>query len=147
MPKYKKNEMNMNKLASTIMDQLHSSQNASRSDTLLYHGEQVSDTNTLAPHNVSEVNRSNAQKVSPVLVAEESTKENTGNDAQGKLALKEDESLVDMVYLRELLSVSDKLIYKMMKNKQFPRPVKISRSSRWILREVKQWLDERANSR
>ncbi|WP_219377295.1 AlpA family transcriptional regulator, partial [Citrobacter sp. Colony322] len=40
---------------------------------------------------------------------------------------------------------SDKWFYKMAQQGKFPKPVKFGRSSRWIEREVKEWLEARVN--
>ncbi|MBS6123860.1 MAG: AlpA family phage regulatory protein [Veillonella sp.] len=52
---------------------------------------------------------------------------------------------VDMVFITELTNMSDKWFYKMAQQGKFPKPVKFGRSSRWIEREVKEWLEARIN--
>ena len=52
---------------------------------------------------------------------------------------------VDMVFITELTNLSDKWFYKMAQQGKFPKPVKFGRSSRWIEREVKEWLEARVN--
>ena len=52
---------------------------------------------------------------------------------------------VDMVFITELTNLSDKWFYKMAQQGKFPKPVKFGRSSRWIEREVKEWLEARIN--
>ena len=52
---------------------------------------------------------------------------------------------VDLVFITELTSLSDKWFYKMAQQGKFPKPVKFGRSSRWIEREVKEWLEARVN--
>ena len=51
----------------------------------------------------------------------------------------------DMVFITELTNLSDKWFYKMAQQGKFPKPVKFGRSSRWIEREVKEWLEARIN--
>ena len=50
-----------------------------------------------------------------------------------------------MVFITELTNLSDKWFYKMAQQGKFPKPVKFGRSSRWIEREVKEWLEARIN--
>ncbi|ELE9686276.1 AlpA family phage regulatory protein [Enterobacter kobei] len=52
---------------------------------------------------------------------------------------------VDIVFITELTNLSDKWFYKMAQQGKFPKPVKFGRSSRWIEREVKEWLEARIN--
>lgn len=52
---------------------------------------------------------------------------------------------VDMVFITELTNLSDKWFYKMAQQGKFPKPVKFGRSSRWIEREIKEWLEARVN--
>ena len=52
---------------------------------------------------------------------------------------------VDMVFITELTNLSDKWFYKMAQQGKFLKPVKFGRSSRWIEREVKEWLEARIN--
>lgn len=60
------------------------------------------------------------------------------------LSLTEDQ-FVDMVFITRLLHVSDKWIYKLIKDGAFPKPIKLGRSSRWLKSEVENWLQERIN--
>lgn len=58
------------------------------------------------------------------------------------------DKFVDMVFITNLTGLSDKWFYKMAQEGRFPKPIKFGRSSRWIEREVKEWLEERIkNSR
>ncbi|MCM7441824.1 AlpA family phage regulatory protein [Enterobacter hormaechei] len=59
-----------------------------------------------------------------------------------------EDKFVSMQFITELTGLSDKWFYKMAQEGQFPKPIKFGRSSRWIEREVKEWLEERIkNSR
>ncbi|EBI9246238.1 TPA: AlpA family transcriptional regulator [Salmonella enterica] len=60
------------------------------------------------------------------------------------LSLTEDQ-FVDMVFITSLLQMTDKWIYKLIKDGVFPRPIKLGRSSRWLKSEVEKWLQERIN--
>lgn len=60
------------------------------------------------------------------------------------LSLTEDQ-FVDMAFITSLLQMTDKWIYKLIKDGVFPRPIKLGRSSRWLKSEVEKWLQERIN--
>ncbi|KFC89716.1 helix-turn-helix transcriptional regulator [Hafnia alvei] len=53
------------------------------------------------------------------------------------------DKFVSMQFITELTGLSDKWFYKLAQEGKFPKPVKFGRSSRWIEREVKEWLEER----
>lgn len=53
------------------------------------------------------------------------------------------DKFVSMLFITELTGLSDKFFYKLAQEGKFPKPVKFGRSSRWIEREVKEWLEER----
>ena len=61
-----------------------------------------------------------------------------------RLSLTEDQ-FVDMTFITSLLQMTDKWIYKLIKDGSFPRPIKLGRSSRWLKSEVENWLQERIN--
>ena len=56
-----------------------------------------------------------------------------------------DNQLVDMRFLTKLTGLTDKWFYKLIKDGDFPKPVKLGRSSRWLKSEVENWLQERIN--
>lgn len=56
-----------------------------------------------------------------------------------------DDQLVDMRFLTKLTGLTDKWFYKLIKDDDFPKPVKLGRSSRWLKSEVENWLQERIN--
>lgn len=59
-----------------------------------------------------------------------------------------DDHLVDMRFITKLTGLTDKWFYKLIKDGQFPKPIKLGRSSRWLRSEVEDWLEERiADSR
>ncbi|WP_233596490.1 helix-turn-helix transcriptional regulator [Citrobacter koseri] len=59
-----------------------------------------------------------------------------------------DDQLVDMRFITKLTGLTDKWFYKLIKDGQFPKPIKLGRSSRWLRSEVEYWLEERiADSR
>ncbi|AJI95536.1 prophage CP4-57 regulatory family protein [Yersinia ruckeri] len=61
-----------------------------------------------------------------------------------KPSLLEDQ-LIDMAFITELLKMTDKWVYKLIKDGIFPKPIKLGRSSRWLKSEVETWLQERIN--
>ena len=54
-----------------------------------------------------------------------------------------DEPLVDMKFITQFTGSTDKWFYKLIQEGLFPKPIKLGRSSRWLKREVEQWLQER----
>ncbi|MBS3894667.1 helix-turn-helix transcriptional regulator [Serratia marcescens] len=60
------------------------------------------------------------------------------------LSLTEDQ-FVDMAFITSLLQMTDKWIYKLIKDGVFPKPIKLGRSSRWLKSEVENWLQERVD--
>lgn len=54
-----------------------------------------------------------------------------------------DEPLVDMKFITQFTGSTDKWFYKLIQDGQFPKPVKLGRSSRWLRSEVEAWLQER----
>ena len=59
-----------------------------------------------------------------------------------KPSLSEDQ-FVDMAFITRLLGVSDKWIYRLIKDGLFPKPIKLGRSSRWFKSEVETWMQQR----
>ena len=56
-----------------------------------------------------------------------------------------EDQFVDMAFITSLLQMTDKWIYRLIKNGVFPKPIKLGRSSRWLKSEVENWLQERIN--
>ena len=54
-----------------------------------------------------------------------------------------DEPLVDMKEITKFTGLTDKWFYKLIQEGQFPKPIKLGRSSRWQKSEVEAWLQER----
>lgn len=54
-----------------------------------------------------------------------------------------EDQFVDMAFITSLLQMTDKWIYKLIKDGIFPKPIKLRRSSRWLKSEVENWLQER----
>lgn len=56
-----------------------------------------------------------------------------------------EDQLIDMTFITNLLQMTDKWIYKLIKDGSFPKPIKLGRSSRWRKSEVESWLQERVD--
>ncbi|MEP8089083.1 helix-turn-helix transcriptional regulator [Morganella morganii] len=54
-----------------------------------------------------------------------------------------DEPLVDMKFITQFTGLTDKWFYKQIQDGQFPKPIKLGRSSRWLKSEVEAWLQAR----
>lgn len=53
------------------------------------------------------------------------------------------DQLVDMVFITTLTGLTDKWFYKLIQLGQFPKQIKMGRSSRWLKSEVESWLLQR----
>ncbi|BBV03411.1 helix-turn-helix transcriptional regulator [Providencia rettgeri] len=54
-----------------------------------------------------------------------------------------DDQFVDMKFITRLTGLTDKWFYKLIQDGEFPKPIKLGRSSRWLRSEVVQWLNAR----
>lgn len=54
-----------------------------------------------------------------------------------------DEPLVDMKEITKFTGLTDKWFYKQIQEGQFPKPIKLGRSSRWQKSQVEAWLQAR----
>jgi predicted DNA-binding transcriptional regulator AlpA len=61
------------------------------------------------------------------------------------LPLLEDQ-FVDMTFITRLTGLTDKWFYKLIKDGEFPKPIKLGRSSRWLQSEVERWLQARIDA-
>ena len=59
-----------------------------------------------------------------------------------KPSLLEDQ-FVDMAFISRFTGLTDKWFYKLIKDGEFPKPIKLGRSSRWLQSEVESWLQAR----
>ncbi|MCI2402619.1 AlpA family transcriptional regulator [Serratia sp. PGPR-27] len=58
------------------------------------------------------------------------------------------DQLVDMAFITGFTQLTDKWFYKLIQLGEFPKPIKLGRSSRWLQSEVEAWLQQRiADSR
>ncbi|EIJ6142795.1 TPA: helix-turn-helix transcriptional regulator, partial [Escherichia coli] len=46
-------------------------------------------------------------------------------------------------FITQLTGLTDKWFYKLIKDGDFPAPIKMGRSSRWLKSEVEAWLQAR----
>ncbi|EKK5375342.1 AlpA family transcriptional regulator [Morganella morganii] len=53
-----------------------------------------------------------------------------------------DDQFVDMKFITRLTGLTDKWFYKLIQEGEFPKPIKLGRSSRWLKSEVEHWLNE-----
>ncbi|MEX6315054.1 helix-turn-helix transcriptional regulator [Providencia manganoxydans] len=53
------------------------------------------------------------------------------------------DQFVDMKFITHLTGLTDKWFYKLIQEDEFPKPIKLGRSSRWLKSEVEQWLQAR----
>ncbi|EAA4435931.1 TPA_asm: AlpA family phage regulatory protein [Salmonella enterica subsp. salamae serovar 58:d:z6] len=53
------------------------------------------------------------------------------------------DELVDMKFITEYSKLTDKWFYKLIKDGEFPKPIKLGRSSRWLRSEVEIWFQKR----
>ncbi|MCW2474465.1 AlpA family transcriptional regulator [Candidatus Symbiopectobacterium sp. NZEC151] len=51
--------------------------------------------------------------------------------------------LVDMAYITAYTGMTDKWFYKLIKDGEFPKPIKLGRRSRWLRSEVEEWMQRR----
>lgn len=54
-----------------------------------------------------------------------------------------DDQFVDMKFITSLTGLTDKWFYKLIQDGEFPKPIKLGRSSRWLKSEVENWLQAR----
>ncbi|KAB7667960.1 helix-turn-helix transcriptional regulator [Plesiomonas shigelloides] len=54
-----------------------------------------------------------------------------------------EDPLIDMIFITTFTGMTDKWFYKLISDGQFPKPIKLGRSSRWRKSEVENWMHER----
>lgn len=55
------------------------------------------------------------------------------------------DKMVDMAFITNFTGLTDKWFYKLIKDGDFPKPIKFGRSSRWLQSEVENWVQQRIN--
>lgn len=53
------------------------------------------------------------------------------------------DKFVDMAFITQLTGLTNKWFYKLIQDGEFPKPIKLGRSSRWLQSEVEAWLQQR----
>ncbi|HAU3280796.1 TPA: AlpA family phage regulatory protein [Salmonella enterica] len=53
------------------------------------------------------------------------------------------DELVDMKFITKYSKLTDKWFYKLIKDGEFPKPIKLGHSSRWLRSEVETWFQKR----
>lgn len=53
------------------------------------------------------------------------------------------DKFVDMAFITQHTGLTDKWFYKLISLGEFPKPIKLGRSSRWLESEVETWLQQR----
>lgn len=53
------------------------------------------------------------------------------------------DKMVNMTFITEYTGLSDKWFYKLIQDGEFPKPIKLGRSSRWLKSEVENWVQQR----
>lgn len=67
----------------------------------------------------------------------------TGNLTMTTLPSVLTDELVDMKFITEYSKLTDKWFYQLIKDGEFPKPIKLGRSSRWLRSEVETWFQKR----
>lgn len=50
-----------------------------------------------------------------------------------------DDSFIDMLYITNDSGFTSRYFYKLINNGKFPAPIKLGRSSRWLLKDYSEW--------
>lgn len=61
----------------------------------------------------------------------------------GTALLSEENPLIDMTFITTFTGMTDKWFYKLIQDGDFPKPIKLGRSSRWFKSEVETWMQQR----
>ncbi|HEI8933318.1 TPA: AlpA family transcriptional regulator [Citrobacter freundii] len=57
--------------------------------------------------------------------------------------LSAEDPLIDMTFITSYTGMTDKWFYKLIQDGEFPKPIKLGRSSRWYKSEVETWMLQR----
>ncbi|EPY7393102.1 transcriptional regulator AlpA family [Klebsiella pneumoniae] len=57
--------------------------------------------------------------------------------------LSAEDPLIDMTFITTYTGMTDKWFYKLIQDGEFPKPIKLGRSSRWYKSEVETWMLQR----
>mgnify|MGYP005937859739 CR=1 FL=1 len=84
--------------------------------------------------------RSNITSASPYLIISMETAIMTTQYNNSSLL---NDKMVDMAFITRFTGLTDKWFYKLIKDGEFPKPIKLGRSSRWMQSEVEAWVQQR----
>ncbi|MFP1784415.1 helix-turn-helix transcriptional regulator [Lonsdalea quercina] len=68
---------------------------------------------------------------------------NTNNNTSTDTLFSVEDPLIDMTFITTYTGMTDKWFYKLIGDGQFPKPIKLGRSSRWRRSEVETWMQQR----
>lgn len=54
-----------------------------------------------------------------------------------------EDQMVDMTFITSYSGMTDKWFYKLIQHGEFPKPIKLGRSSRWLRSEVEFWVESK----
>ncbi|MEN4169272.1 helix-turn-helix transcriptional regulator [Serratia marcescens] len=57
--------------------------------------------------------------------------------------LSAEDPLIDMTFITTYIGMTDKWFYKLIQDGEFPKPIKLGRSSRWFKSEAESWMQQR----
>lgn len=81
-----------------------------------------------------------------LIIQRENQRMNTKTSAApATTLLNADDPLIDMHFITTYTNMTDKWFYKLIGANQFPKPIKLGRSSRWRKSEVEAWMQERVS--
>lgn len=58
----------------------------------------------------------------------------------------DDDTLIDMRFLVEKTGFTAKYFYTLIQRNEFPAPIKFARTSRWLYKDYRSWLDKHINT-
>ncbi|MCE9949917.1 helix-turn-helix transcriptional regulator [Hafnia paralvei] len=56
------------------------------------------------------------------------------------------DQMVDMAFIVHFTKMTDKWVYKLIQEGEFPKPIKLGRSSRWFESEIVIWLNKKVEA-
>ena len=56
------------------------------------------------------------------------------------------DQVIDMVSIVRFTGMTDKWIYKLTQKEEFPKPIKLGRSYRWLESEITEWVNDKVMS-
>ena len=71
---------------------------------------------------------------------QEKAEEKLESGGKNKLSLHVGDRMLKIEELQAMVQFSRSMLYKMIKEKRFPAPKKVGRSSRWLMSEILAWV-------